>query len=368
MYGYINGIDWYNAEAMKYWSFTAATDPEKRRQTVQDAIFSGDYIGALKVDGYYQRLLKDEDGNCFMIARTRNVKGEVVNKIEWLPHMNSWWESLPNGTCVLAECYWPGNEGSKNITTILGCLKEKAIDRQKNAPLHFYIFDIMAFNDVNYDKMPYEDRAEALKRMSENPAYQSPYVEWAEFFRGESLWSVLQQYLAQGREGMVIMRADAPVYFKRTPARVSIKVKQELKDTIDVVIIGANPPTREYGGKEILTWQYWEDTVSGERLRGEYYKRYSDGGTIEPVTKAYWNNWAGSLRIGMRKDDKVIEVGSLSGITEEVLSNWKDYVGKVAEITAMQVMDTGGLRHPKFLNWRPDKTAHDTDWYAVFGK
>ena len=366
MKGYINGIDWLNAEAMKYWSFTAATEQEKRRRIVHDAIFSGDYIGALKVDGYYQRLLKDEDGNCFMIARSRDVHGDIVNKIEWLPHMKEWWDSLPNGTCLLAECYWPGNEGSKNITTILGCLKEKAIQRQKDHPLHFYIFDVMAYSGCNCDKMGYERRMRAVQELSQT--YQSPYVEWAQYYEGQELWSHLQDYLAEGREGMVIMRKDAPVYFKRTPAKVSIKVKKELQDTIDVVIIGANAPTREYGGKEITTWRYWEDEVSGEKLCGEYYKDYSDGKPISPVTKAYFNGWAGSLRIGMRKDDKVVEVGSLSGITEEVLSNWKEYVGKVAEITAMQIMDTGGLRHPKFLSWRPDKRASDTDWYAVFGK
>ena len=55
-------------------------------------------------------------------------------------------------------------------------------------------------------------------------------------------------------------------------------------------------------------------------------------------------------------------------MTEEVLSNWKSYIGKVAEITAMQIMDTDnkGLRHPKFVQWRPDLTARDTDYYRWF--
>ena len=190
---------------------------------------------------------------------------------------------------------------------------------------------------------------------------------------GEELWSQLQSYLASGREGMVIMRKDATVYNKRTPARVSIKMKRELQDSIDVVIIGANPPTRDYGGKEIETWKYWENTKTGEKLQGELYNDYWTNGSLEPVTKAYFHGWAGSLRIGIRKDEKVVEIGSLSGMTEEVLANWKDYVGKVAEITAMQVFSDEdghftGLRHPKFLQWRPDKTVRDTDWHASFEK
>ena len=71
MKGFVNGIDWVNAEAMRYWSFPASYTDEKKKSEVHSAIFSGDYLGALKVDGYYQRLIKDEDGNCFMIARSK---------------------------------------------------------------------------------------------------------------------------------------------------------------------------------------------------------------------------------------------------------------------------------------------------------
>ena len=63
MKGFICDIDWVNAEAQKYWSIPASYSEEKRKSEVVNAIYSGDYYGALKVDGYYQRLIKDEDGN-----------------------------------------------------------------------------------------------------------------------------------------------------------------------------------------------------------------------------------------------------------------------------------------------------------------
>lgn len=163
------------------------------------------------------------------------------------------------------------------------------------------------------------------------------------------------------------MRKDAKVYFKRTPARVSIKVKKELEETIDVVVMGANAPTRDYKGGEIETWMYWEDPVTGVKFNEKLYKDYMNGKCVEPITKNYFNGWAGSIVIGAKKDNKVVVVGSLSGLTEEVLCNWKSYVGKVCEITAMEVMkDTCGLRHPKFKQWRNDLTANDTDWYRIF--
>jgi ATP-dependent DNA ligase len=154
----------------------------------------------------------------------------------------------------------------------------------------------------------------------------------------------------------------------KRPARQTFKVKKELQETLDVVILDANPPTRYYTGKEILTWELWENTRTGEKLHGALYKNYSDGESIEPVTKTYWNGWAGSLVIGVRKDNKLIPIGSLSGLPEEVLSDWTAYKGKVAEITGMEIMKTGGIRHPKFVRWRPDLTPKDTDWYRIFGE
>ena len=365
MYGYVNGIDWINAEAMKYWSFPSSYSIDKRKAEVHSAIFGGDYMGALKVDGYYQRLIKDEDGNCFMIARSKNVKGEAVNKIEWVPQLHEFMDSLPNGTVLLSECYLPGKEGSKNITSLLGCLKDKCIARQEKGDLlHFYVFDVMAIDNHDYTKVPIEKRIEELKSFSEE--YRSNYVEYAEYFEGEELWNKLQEYLASGREGIVISRKDCPVYFKRTPAHLTIKIKQELRETIDVIIMGANAPTRMYGGKEILTWKYWENRVTGEKIQGELYKAFCDGEPLDPITKAYFNGWAGSLIIGLydAAANKVVPIGSVSGLTEEVLQNWQSYKGKVLEVGGMQLMrdEDGkftGIRHPKALGWRTDKPARE---------
>ena len=198
--------------------------------------------------------------------------------------------------------------------------------------------------------------------------YKYNYIEFAQYYEGQELWNQLQEILANNGEGIVITKKGTCYQPGKRPARQTIKVKKELQETIDVVVLGANAPTRLYSGKEILTWKLWENTRTGEKIQGELYKEYSEGAPIEPVTKTYWNGYAGSLIIGIRKDDKLIPIGSLSGMTEEVLSNWKSYIGKVAEITAMQIMDTDnkGLRHPKFVQWRPDLTARDTDYYRWF--
>ena len=361
---------------MKYWSFTSSTPPEKRKADTYNMIFSNDYLGAMKVDGYYERLIKDEDGNCFMVARSKNVHGEAVNKIDWVPQLKEFMDKLPNGTVLLSECYLPGNEGSQKITSLLGCLKDKCIARQeKGRKLHFYIFDVMAYDGSNYIEIPFEQRVEELDHLSYQ--YKNPYVGWANYYEGLELWEKLQEYLASGREGIVIMRKDAPVYFKRTPARVSLKIKKELRETIDCFFTGrASPPTKEYTGKELASWPYWVDAYTDERIPvGEhYYEVFYKDKQYLPVTKPYYNGWAGSLEIGVVEEAngrcranadsewieglKIVPIGYLSGLTDEIKANYKDYAFKVIEVGAMQLTPDGALRHGKMIGWRFDK-----NWY-----
>lgn len=359
MKGYVNGIDWINAEPMKYWSHPAGVPPEKRKQEIKNAIFSSDYIGARKVDGYYERLIKDEDGNCFMVARSKNIHGEATEKLAWVPQIHDFMESLPNGTVLLSECWLPDDEGSKKITSLLGCLKDKCIARQeKDQKLHFYIFDVMAWAGSDFTKISFIDRIEFLHMASHG--YLHDYIEWAQYYEGAELWDMLQNYLARGYEGMVIMRKDAPVYFKRTPARVSFKIKQELKQTLDCFFTGrATAPTKDYTGKEIESWPYWINQYNDERLPvgNHYYEAFMDGKPYIPVTKPWYLGFAGSLEIGLMDGDKEVGIGYLSGLTDEVKMNYKEYKHCVIEVGAMELNDTGGLRHAKMLGWRDDK-----DW------
>ena len=367
MKNFIDNIDFHNLEAQKYWTPPASWDNERKRTEVYNAIFSGEYVGARKMDGAFYKFIKDEDGNMELLGRSKSVSGDYLNKIEWVPQLQPFFNELPNGTCLLGEIYFPNNEGSNHVTTIMGCLKDKAIARQEaGEKLHYYIFDILAYDGKSYLKMPIKDRVEELILCWR--AYGENYYEWAEYFEGEDLWNQLQTILAEGGEGIVITKKKTCYQPGKRPARQTFKVKKELQETIDVVILGANPPTRLYSGKDILSWRLWEDIRTGEKLEGALYKQYSDGASIEPVTKTYWNGWAGSVRIGVRKDNKVVEIGSLSGLTEEVLANVEKYKGRVAEITGMQILETGGIRHPRFVAWRPDLTVRDTDWYRVFGK
>lgn len=363
---FVNEINWVTCDAMKYWGFPASYSQEKKQAELNNAIFSKEYYGALKVDGYYQRFVKDEDGNCFMIARNKNVKKEPIDKIEWVPQLHDFMDSLPNGTVLLGEIFLPNNEGSSKVTKYLGCLKDKCIQRQNNNNefLNAYIFDVCAYDGANLDKTPFIERIKILEQISNS--YPHPFVTYATYYNGTKLWDKLQEYLHLGREGIVLMHQDCPIYFKRTPAHKSLKIKKELQETIDVVVMGAQPPTREYNGEHLDTWQYWENINTKEKFNTSKSLEFLLGEPYQPITKAYYYGWAGSVAIGAMKDGKCLHMGSLAGLPEEVLKNWKDYVGKVCEISAMEVLPTGGLRHPKFIQWRPDKQPSDTSWDLIF--
>jgi len=355
MKGYVNGIDWINAEAMRYWSFTASTPPEKRKQEVHNLIFGETHMAALKVDGYYERLIKDEDGNCFMVARSKNVKGEATEKLAWVPQIHDFMDSLPNGTVLLSECFLPDNEGSKKITSLLGCLKDKCIARQeKDQKLHFYIFDVMCYDNIDFTKTRFEERVWKLHEISH--IHMHPYVVYAQYYEGKELWNKLQNYLADGREGIVLMSKDAPVYFKRTPAHVSLKVKKELQETLDCYLTGrATAPSQYYTGKSPETWTLWMNTVTNERLPvGEHhFDLVNRGLPIIPVTKPFYYGWAGSLEIAVLDGDKEISLGYISGLPDEVKMNYKDYIHAVVEIGGMEFdKESNRLRHGKVIRFK----------------
>lgn len=368
MKGMIDGIDFYNMEAMKYYSPPNSWSIEKRKDNAVSKIFSGQWWGARKVDGAFYAFICDEDGNRFLRGRSKSVSGEFLNKYELVPQLHPFFESLPKGTCLLGEIYLPRDEQAKTTTSFMNCLPEKAIKRQQKEEdkLHYYIFDILADEGKSLINTPAKERFDLLSFYRR--AYPKQYVEWAKYYNGKELWDLLQQLLADGYEGVVITQEDAKYQPGKRSNAVSLKIKKELQDTIDCVVIGANPPTKMSGTKEPETWEYWFNELTEERiLASEYftknhesiYKSYTEGKPIYPVTKAWFFGWAGSLKLGLYDGDKIIHVGDLSGITDEIKENWRKYINKVVEISCMQILDTGGLRHPRAVGFVEDKNPED---------
>ena len=379
MYGYIDGYDFGEMEAMKYYAPPSTWSDEKKRESARSKIFSGDWYGAEKKDGYFAKLIKDEDGNIILYSRSRGVNGKFADKHEWVPHLNDFFDALPNGTCLLGELYLPSQPGSRNITTIMGCLKEKAVARQeKGEKLHFYVFDCLAWDGKSLMKTKFIDRIKKVTQVWAG-GFVRDYISVAMYVLGADLNILLQEILARGDEGVVITHKDALYEPGKRPSKTTLKIKKELKQTIDCFFTGiGSAPTKEYTGKELETWQYWENLRTGEKIQGEYFKDYMSGASIAPVTKGYFYGWYGSLEIGVFRhkvgsrckingviyeDTEVFPIGWLSGLPDEMKADPKKFAFKPIEVTAMEwSIVSNSLRHGKMIGWRKDLTLVECNY------
>ena len=63
MKGYIDGTDFFNLSIMKYWNFPNSWDIDKKKTTVNQRIFSGEWLGAQSGLGYFsRRMMTQLDG------------------------------------------------------------------------------------------------------------------------------------------------------------------------------------------------------------------------------------------------------------------------------------------------------------------
>ena len=377
MYGFIDGYDFGEMEAMKYYAPPSTWSDEKKRDNARTKIYSGDWYGTEKKDGYFAKLIKDEDGNVILYSRSRGVNGKFADKHEWVPHLKPFFEAMPDGTCLLGELYFPSQPGSRNVTTIMGCLVDKAIARQaKGEKLHLYVFDCLAWDGHSNMNCKAISRFETVDKMGTIPTFDCEYVSFAKYVHGGDLNILLQEILARGDEGVVITHKDGLYEPGKRPSKTTLKIKKELKQTIDCFFTGiGSAPTKEYTGKEIETWKYWMNTLTGTKMEAEMFKEYKNGCPIIPITKGYYHGWAGSLEIAVFRhragsqckingvvyeDTEVFPIGWLSGLPDEMKADPKKFAFKPIEVTAMEYDAWNhSLRHGKMVGWRKDLTLTD---------
>lgn len=356
----MNNINFSELPAEKYWSFPKNYKKSKKQET-KNMIFSGEYLGSRKYDGAYYRFIKDENGKCLLQGRNKGVKGYYLDKYEWVPHLHDFFDRLPNGTCLLGELVFPNNEGSNEVTKIMGCKQENAISRQdNNEKLTYYIFDIWEWNGESLLDYTAKDRFTILMNLSKKELLHDSYILWAKYCKGIELWELLQNTLAQGGEGVVITKADSIVEPGKRKARKTLKIKKEINETIDAIIIDIVKPAINYQGKNVETWQYWFNQRTNEKIYGNKYNDYINGESIIPVTYNFFHDIPSGFVLGLYdKPGQIKNIGRITGVPREMLENWELYIGKIMEVNAMEIMKTGGLRHATMVRMRDDKKTED---------
>lgn len=352
-------------EPMKYWSLPNSASAAQKKK-LQQAVRGKDYYAVLKRDGAWYRFIKD-GSELLLQSRTVSVKTkQYVEKQDNVPHIiDALNNLLPDQTVVVGEICYAGNSTiSSDVVSIMGCLPEKAIARQKEEKLHYYIFDILMYNGLDVHTSPAEQRMKLIQKIAAQNT--SEYIEFAEPVF-ENLEEQLGVWLEEGEEGGVLMHKQKPYTEGRSPAWSTIKFKQSLADNLDLVIMGFTPPIEKYTGKYPAMWRYWKNLKTGELVEGNYY---ADGGYL-PVSEYYFEGLIGGFELGAYYGDKLISVGKIANLTDELREdathNPNKYIGTVVEVSAMSVdTERKSLRHAKLVKLRPDKNASECLYKEIF--
>lgn len=352
-------MNYFELGVQKYWAPTSSMSAETRRQHLEQMAASGNYLWAEKFDGNFARGVITSERSALQtrgISRVTGTYSELQKKVFF-------WDSVVNAfqhgdTVILGELYLPGGI-DRDVGSISRCLPEKARARQKNRKLEWRIFDILVLDGIDMINSPIEERVshipEVVKRIN-NPLVQG--IEYHEMT--ESFFEELNEIFARKGEGAICYKKGI-VYTpgKRSSAWTTMKVKQEISADIDCFITGVEPAVRDYTGKDIQTWNFWEDERSGEKLVGQLYGDYRTGRAIRPISKGYYYGWPGAIYTSVYDNNgNVIPLCKVAGLTEDFKTELRDNfpewnmcpltIGGMMVSTAQAESDGTGIsiRHP----------------------
>lgn len=353
-------INYFTSEPMKYFAPSSTMSADARRAKLEQMIDSGNYVFGEKTDGNWSRAVITPERQALQtrgISTVTKTYGEIQDKVLF-------WEDVVNAffngtTVILGEVYLPGGI-DKDTGAILRCLTPKAIARQKDNPLKWRIFDVLALDGKDYMDTGFEERIKLIPIVVER--INSSLVEGVTYYEmDDTFFDRMGEIFASGGEGAVCYKKNS-VYMpgKRGPhAWDTVKVKQEISSEIDAFISDIVSGEKLYTGKDLGTWQLWENQRTGEKLVGSYFGEYRTGGSYLPVTKNYFNNWPGAIQVSVYdKNGNEVPLCKVSGLTEEFKTDLRDnpnrWIGCPVTIGGMMVSsakaDSEGngisVRHP----------------------
>ena len=325
----------------------------------------------------------------------------------------------------------------KEVSSTLNCLWDKAIDRQiEKGFISLHAFDILFYKGIDLRKMPLERRKVYLHLAVEEA--NSPYIEEVEYFDcGNTLdanvydeamkrmggdemfidqffselednkniyphlyecWkkqkpltprAYYELIVSTGGEGLIVKPKSGKYLHKR--GWEYSKIKKFL--TRDLIVTGFSEPTKEYTGKDVKKWGFWERNSDHKKVQGNFF----GDSNYTPVTKYYFYNQVGVMRLGVlitpeeyeslkpnkrgvlvEVDDfanpnyylmEVCECAGFDDVTREYFTRNRDsIIGTVVEVKANELFrDSGKMRHPRYMRMRFDKEAERCIWSDHIG-
>ena len=345
--------------------------PAGKESMLSSICASGEYFAQLKKDGYFYEFEKTLHYN-YLFSRNKSVTtGCLTEKGANVPHIIDALQVVPPQTIIIGEIYYPGKT-SKFVTEIMGCLPEKAIERQnKGSLIHYYIHDIIYYDGYDLINLGAEIRYKILEKIFYLHGLDKyDFLELAKI-ETEDIEEKINEALNSGEEGMVLKKKTSIYTPGKRPVWETIKIKQV--DYADVIISDIVFGSIESTTKEPETWQYWHSVDSeGNFFKGNGYERYLKG-ELYPVTKwAYLGMKTTIILSAFDENNNLKEIGRIkSGITDKMIydmnENPDNYIGKVCEVQCMSLdKKEHTIRHGFFIRMREDKSAEDCTIKSIF--
>lgn len=367
--------DFYNMPPMHYWAHPTGMDKATFTARLRLLAANGQYLASEKMDGNWSRGIIDPSNRSILqsrgISKATGTFSELQDKVLW-------WKDVENAftgtTVLLGEIYLP-NGIDRDVGSILRSLTPRALALQKKRQLQWRLFDVLAYEGKDLMNTPLEERIKYLPQAVK--AINNPLVSAIEFRpMDDTFFDWVNEIFARGGEGAVCCLKTALYEPDKRTAWRSIKVKQEIGIDVDAFITRTEPAIAEYTGKDVSTWEYWEDIKTGEKFNEPLFTEYRIGHRLlRPITKGHYYGWPGAVYCGvLDKTGNTIEICKVAGLTEEMKENlrdhWENWNGKCLALGGMMVSTAGknpSIRHPYIKTIRDDINKTDCTLEKIIG-
>lgn len=290
--------------------------------TLADSVPSGEgWLFEMKYDGY----------RCVAAVAGDKVRLFTRNGLDWTEQFSAMVEPLRKlkiGSALLdGEICAFDHKGKTDFSTLKHAL-------QSGGRLEFFVFDLIEADGEDISKTPLLERKKRLEKLlgklpPKGPVQFSPHVVG----HGQK---VLDAIAAEGHEGIIAKRADAPYRSERTKSWLKIKCMQRQ----EFVIGGWRPSEKRRGFASLLVGTYEGDELT-------YRGRVGTGFSHDLIAEL---------------EEKLTSLEAPKSPFAEVakkISRHAKWVRPelVAEIAYTELTSDGILRHPSFVGLRNDKPS-----------
>lgn len=284
------------------------------KEKIKNYLSDPNYIMQRKDDGIHMlwMLPRNKQIRAVRVIRT---SGEPVDHTYNIPDLAGQTARAREGDTILrGEAFLVDKKTKQALplqytSSVLLSKPPDAIEKLKalGAEVKRTAFDIDYYKGKPVYHLPYKERFELLKKVAPQYGFDIPHTAIDPKDKEKLFKTIAQGKLKETKEGVVFRPMD----------RSGEPLRYKFRPELDVYVVDIAP------GKGSL-------------------QGYAAGGLVFSYTKD--GPPAGIVGTGFTLDERI-----------DMWRNKKKYIGRVAKITAQEILPSGKLRQPAFVAWHPEK-------------